>query len=165
MAEQNLAVCRVGEESWGTYREVRLDMLRDAPAAFGGTYAESAGRTEAAWRQRLRTMPTWLACAGSDEPAGAVSLFRFEAQAQDEICLIAMWVRPLARGRGVGDLLVETAVQHAATQGLSRVTLDVAVDNLSARRLYERRGFRPTGRTGALPHDPGVAEVEMARQL
>jgi hypothetical protein len=45
------------------------------------------------------------------------------------------------------------------------VTLDVAEGNLPARRLYERRGFRPTGRTGTLPHAPDVAELEMALEL
>jgi ribosomal protein S18 acetylase RimI-like enzyme len=160
-----VTVVRLGEEDWAAYRAVRLEMLLDAPLAFGGTHAESAARPEAGWRERLRIMPTWLAMDGGAEPLGAVSLFRFPEQDEDEACLIAMWVRPSARGRGVADLLLEAAVRHAAESGWRRVTLDVAEGNVHARALYERQGFRPTGRTGVLPSHPTVRELEMAREL
>ena len=160
-----VTVVRLGEEDWAAYRELRLQMLLDAPMAFGGTHAESAARPESGWRERLRTMPTWLATDGATEPLGAVSLYRFPEQDEDETCLIAMWVRPSARGRGVGDVLVETAVRYAAESGCRRVTLDVAEANVHARGLYERHGFRPTGRTGVLPHAADVRELELAREL
>ena len=41
------------------------------------------------------------------------------------------------------------------------MTLDVADDNARAIGFYERVGFTRTGRTGELPHQPGVTEFEM----
>lgn len=167
MPEQSgpITVCRVDQGNWRTYREVRLAMLLDAPKAFGGTYEEAASRTDEAWLGRLQSMTTWLAVRDGRQPVGVVSLYHFEEQAADEICLIGMWVSPDARGHGVGRLLVSTAVDHAAGAGLARVTLDVADHNEAARRLYEAMGFAPTGRTGTLPHDPSITEFEMARDL
>lgn len=50
-------------------------------------------------------------------------------------------VAPAAQGRGVGRLLVEAAVTHAAGRGARKVTLRVLGPNEGARRLYERCGF------------------------
>ena len=58
-----------------------------------------------------------------------------------------MWVAPVARGRGVGDGLVDAVVDWARAAGYPRVVLDVGDENLPAIRLYERKGFEPTGRT------------------
>ena len=74
---------------------------------------------------------------------------------------MAMWVASHARGRGVADALVRALVEHARAAGLRRVTLDVADDNERAIGFYERLGFTRTGRTGELPHQPGVTEFEM----
>ena len=41
------------------------------------------------------------------------------------------------------------------------VLLEVAHENAAARALYERTGFTPTGRTGEMPHDPSITELEM----
>jgi ribosomal protein S18 acetylase RimI-like enzyme len=76
-----------------------------------------------------------------------------------------MWVAGHARGSGVADALVDQVLDDARHRGLDRVTLEVAEGNLPARRLYERRGFRPTGHTGSLPHGPDVAKLEMALEL
>jgi ribosomal protein S18 acetylase RimI-like enzyme len=61
----------------------------------------------------------------------------------------------------VGERLVRTVLESAAERGLSRVLLEVAHENAAARALYERTGFTPTGRTGEMPHDPSITELEM----
>jgi GNAT superfamily N-acetyltransferase len=58
-------------------------------------------------------------------------------------------VRPAARGRGIGQRLLQTALHWAfATHGLPQVALCVTEWRDDARRLYERAGFRlaATGR-------------------
>ncbi|NYG06493.1 ribosomal protein S18 acetylase RimI-like enzyme [Phycicoccus badiiscoriae] len=78
---------------------------------------------------------------------------------------MAMWVASHARGRGVADALVNALLEHARGAGLRRVALDVADDNDRAIGFYERVGFTRTGRVGALPHQPQVAEFEMEHVL
>lgn len=51
-------------------------------------------------------------------------------------------VRPMFRGHGIGSNLLNKAETDLMRRGFSRITLNVAQENLSARRLYERRGYR-----------------------
>jgi ribosomal-protein-alanine acetyltransferase len=53
---------------------------------------------------------------------------------------------PSARGRGIGDALVEAAEQAALAEDCAYVRLEVRPDNAPAIRLYERHGYRKFGR-------------------
>ena len=64
------------------------------------------------------------------------------------------------RGRGVGERLVETVIDHAAG---GELLLWVTRGNDNAQRLYERCGFVVTTETQALPSDPCKEEVRMRR--
>ena len=48
-------------EEWQVLRDIRLAALRDAPNAFGSTYAEQAASVEADWRRRIRRGRTFFA--------------------------------------------------------------------------------------------------------
>jgi ribosomal protein S18 acetylase RimI-like enzyme len=166
--DAGLRIIPVDETNWQVYREVRLDALRGAPRAFWTTHAEAAARTDDEWRQ-IVTQPqersrTWLAMRG-DRAVGSVGSFRLPDQPEGECIPVGMWVDPSARGLGVGELLVRTVLDSAAARGLDRVVLEVAHENGPAVALYERLGFVPTGRTGAMPHDPSITEFEMERPL
>jgi GNAT superfamily N-acetyltransferase len=52
-----------------------------------------------------------------------------------------MWVAPFARGRGVGDALVDEVVQWAAKHDAPRLILRVVTGNERAGALYARHGF------------------------
>ncbi len=161
---QAVTVCRVEPSTWRIYRGVRLAMLLDTPRAFGSTFAREAAFTDEQWQSRMTQSTSWLAVR-DELPLGAVTLYRFPEQPADEACLVAMWVAPHARGKGVADALVQALLDHAGRSRLRRVTLDVADDNAAAIGFYERMGFVRTGNTGSLPHDPDVTEFEMARWL
>src|SRR5687767_197865 len=53
-------------------------------------------------------------------------------------------VRPAARHTGVGQRLLDSAIEWLREQGMPRVVLWTASPNDSARRLFEGRGFRST---------------------
>ena len=50
-----------------------------------------------------------------------------------------------ARGRGVGETLLQAVERAAAKRGCDRLRLEVRVDNAGAQRLYERHGYRRFG--------------------
>ena len=54
-------------------------------------------------------------------------------------------VNPLFQGKGIGKILVEFAVRHAAGASYSALWLDVIESNHIANRLYKGMGFRKTG--------------------
>lgn len=54
-----------------------------------------------------------------------------------------IFVRPQARGLGVGSALLDAIERAALARGLNSVRLDVIDENPRARALYERRGYEP----------------------
>ena len=68
-----------------------------------------------------------------------------------------MIVRPDARGRGLGHVLVRALLERAAADGARDAsTLNVYAANAAAVRLYEAAGFR---RAAAEPGQEGDAAV------
>ena len=94
-------------DEWPLFREVRLRALSEAPYAFGSTldYWLGEGDTEQRWRQRLSEVPFNAVARLEETPAGMASATKPNSDGVTE--LISMWVAPLARGKGVADLLVE----------------------------------------------------------
>jgi ribosomal protein S18 acetylase RimI-like enzyme len=153
-----------GADDWQAMRDVRLAALRDAPRAFASTYEREIAFTEADWQRRIASGGSFLAYAPKPGSAPAGIAGGFET-GPGTIELVSMWVRPQARGRGIGQALVETVVGWARARGASRVHLWVTENNGHARLLYERCGFRPTAERQPLPSDPEVTEIGMVRPL
>ena len=59
-----------------------------------------------------------------------------------------VYVKPEARGRGVGSELLRAAAEHVGPGAV--VELEVLESNVAARRLYERLGYHTVDRTLAL---------------
>jgi GNAT superfamily N-acetyltransferase len=54
-------------------------------------------------------------------------------------------VKPEWRGRGIGSSLLEAAERAAVERGCARVGLNVAAENVRARKLYAQRGYVDSG--------------------
>ena len=130
-------------------RTIRLRALADAPDAFGSTYAEVAVRPLEIWPKQLQEIATFVAVKGAED----VGLVRCASDEQNDetAWLISMWVAPEARGQGVGDALIDAVIECARSSGAIRLLLDVGDHNEQAIALYARKGFEPSGATGALP--------------
>ena len=63
------------------------------------------------------------------------------------LCHVSMiFVAPDHWGRGIGGRLVDALLPEARSRGYDRAQLWTQSDNMRARRLYEGRGFVPSGR-------------------
>jgi GNAT superfamily N-acetyltransferase len=162
-------------DDWRALRDIRLTALRDAPDAFGSTYAEQAVFEEADWRRRIARGGTFLAYipeVNASEPVGLIGGYQ-EAPGQEApgqeapgvVELVSMFVRPRARGRGVGEALIAAVIDWAAARNAASVHLWVTETNKHARLLYERCGFAPTGERQPLPSNPGLGELGMTHPL
>ena len=105
-------------------RRVRLASLADAPDAFATTLEEAQSFTVEMWREQLSKLVTFVA---TDE-RGDAGVVRGATDTEDASTawLLSMWVAPRARGRGVGDRLVERLLGWAGERGFIRVVLEVA---------------------------------------
>lgn len=148
-------------DDWRLWRELRLEALREAPAAFGSSLADwqGEGDQEARWRQRLTSVPFNVVAWSDGKPAGMVSGLWSGEGAE----LISLWVAPFARGQGVGDRLIRAVVEWAGAAGAPRVALSVRAGNKPAIRLYRRHGFVEAGLSPE--SEPGSPEDMFVKSL
>lgn len=79
------------------------------------------------------------------EVEGAVVGYSVAWFAADEAELGDIAVHPDARGRGIGEALLQRTLQEAAERGASFLYLEVREANHEARRLYAKAGFEVVG--------------------
>jgi ribosomal protein S18 acetylase RimI-like enzyme len=157
-----IALHELNEHDWELWRTLRRAALADSPDAFGSTIAEwtGVGDVEARWRDRLVSVPFNVIAALDGSPSGMAS----GTTPQDgEVQLISMWVAPEARGRGIGDELIEAVVRWASHSRAEQIALDVRIGNDRAISLYRKNGFLDDG--WANGPDAPHPERRMVRKL
>jgi ribosomal protein S18 acetylase RimI-like enzyme len=90
---------------------------------------------------------------GGDRPAG-LALLRFRPSLWSESLdcyLEELYVVPDLRGRGLGQALMEAAIETARAEGAGYMDLGTAETDTAARALYEKMGF---SRTEGKPDGP-----------
>ena len=168
-AHVSSTIRRVTAADAAALKSVRLAALRDAPSAFGSSYASEASRPDSYWDER-----TISAAAGSErvlflavdsgEVVGLAGGSR-ESPGDPAVDLVSMWTAPSVRRRGIGRRLVAAVVEWARETGATTVSLWVTRGNDPAAALYESLGFRATGDYQPLPSDPCKDEVRMQLRL
>lgn len=81
---------------------------------------------------------------GPGDPPDGFAQLRFRLSLYDpgpDACLEELWVRPHARGTGLGRQLLEAAMDLARSRGATRIDLNTSVDDEAARALYVKCGF------------------------
>jgi putative acetyltransferase len=68
-----------------------------------------------------------------------------QGETRAHIGILGIGLVPSARGRGIGQTLMQTTLAKAWAKGLSRIELTVRTDNLNAKALYDRMGFKTEG--------------------
>lgn len=164
-----IVITALQPDDWPVWRMLRLQALAEAPYAFGTTLAEwqGDGDREQRWRARLAIPGSLNLIAHLDgRPVGMASGVPAEGDDKSEaVELISPWVSPEARGRGVGDRLLDEIERWAVGLGRRTMCLAVRPSNEPAIALYRRHGFRETGQLGDLTPGGTSRELLMAKQL
>ena len=122
------------------YRDIRLEALKLAPEAFSSTLARESPKPLAWFAERLDGSPVFGAFA-ENELLGIAGFFVQHGEKQAHKGMLwGMYVRPHARGRGVGRRLVAAVIAHARRH-VELLQLTVVAGNEAARRLYTQLGF------------------------
>ena len=157
-----MAVVRpLREHEWASYRDVRLEALRDSPDAFGSTLQREAIRPDADWAQRVASgvasdLDLPLVVADGESLVG-LAWGRIDPKSPETAHVFQMWVAPSSRGLGYGGRLLSTIIDWARRRGASRVLLSATCGNTPAQKLYSQAGFVAFGdpqplRPGATLH-------------
>jgi ribosomal protein S18 acetylase RimI-like enzyme len=122
-----------------------------------------------AWIAGRLADPRGQATLVVEDDRGRVAGYALTAPARDDDAaglgeLEAIYLDPGARGQGFGRPLLDAAVAELATAGFATVVLWVLTANASARRFYERAGFRPDGAVRIIDFDgTPIEEVRYRR--
>ena len=153
------------------FSSLRLAALRECPAAFSSSYEEECDIPLARRAERMapgRDNAIFGAFDGQDL-VGTVGLHRESGRKLAHKAVIwGVYVAPSFRQRGVGRLLLERALAHAASlPGLLQVTLGVNTENTAAIALYTSLGFETFGLERGFLLVDGVLhdELHMARPV
>ncbi len=133
------SITRLTEPDWREFAELRLQALHDSLGPRDPQYLQESSFTAAQWRRRLRAHAQFAALVDG-RPVGLIGAQREHAES---VYLYSLWLRPEARGRGIGRGLVAAAVDWARALGVRTVTLRVDAANTAALGVYRTLGFRP----------------------
>ena len=175
---RDAAVRRILASEAERIRALRLRALSDplASVAFLETRENAEAHPASFWTERAaagalsdrgaqfvaEAGDQWVGTATVLAPdAGSVDYFG-RAHRAERALLVAVWIDPDWRGRGILPALVDAAAEWARARGRAELALDVHRDNPRARAAYGRLGFTATGETTETPN--GV-ELEMVRGI
>ncbi|MFL6139825.1 MAG: GNAT family N-acetyltransferase [Frankiaceae bacterium] len=153
----------------GRLRDLRLEMLADAPLAYLERIEDARRHPLSYWTERVHRYAggvdrqlyvaeagngAWVAQAGGYLDRSGLAY------------LVSVYVRPAHRGRGLLERLAAPVFDWATARGSTEIRLEVARENARAVAAYRRLGFVPTGRSQPHPLYPRRSvEIEMSRPL
>jgi RimJ/RimL family protein N-acetyltransferase len=126
------------------YREIRLEALQKNPEAFGSTF-ERENAQPLSWFEAAVGRADIFGAFLDGRLAGIAGFSVQEGSKQAHKGLLwAMYVRDVARGSGLGKILVAAVLEHARGR-VEMVQLTVVSENVAAHRLYSAMGFAEYG--------------------
>jgi ribosomal protein S18 acetylase RimI-like enzyme len=162
-----VSVRRVVADDWREMKRVRLAALATDRVAFGSTLEAEAAFGDDVWIERARVSATsnervlWVAFGEDGRMIGMVGA-HLEGQGAS---LFGTWIDPAARGAGVGGKMLDALVAWLeARDPAVAISLSVNPTLAAAVRLYESRGFTPTGASTPIDHTPGARCAQMVRR-
>ncbi len=92
-----------------------------------------------------RNLPVFYAVNTKDEVIGWADITPLSSPRLAHRGVLGMGIRSEFRGQGIGQKLLEKAIQHAKHIGLEKVELTVYTSNTGAQALYKKLGFVEVG--------------------
>ncbi|PLB49737.1 GNAT family N-acetyltransferase [Aspergillus steynii IBT 23096] len=131
---------RPGDMGWITHRH---GVLYEKEYGWGQAIEPIVGRITADFLDQHdpEKERCWIA-ERDGEFLGCIMLVKDKAAKDNAAKLRVLLVEPAARGLGLGAVLIDQCTRFAKEVGYSRITLWTQSVLLSARRQYERAGYR-----------------------
>jgi RimJ/RimL family protein N-acetyltransferase len=162
-----LKIRRLETDDVASYRELRLEALKNNPEAFASSWEDETAKPCSWWMERLQANTVFGGWIDDLSLLGTAG-FRVHdvAKLRHKGILWGMYVRPDARGSGLAAALVRQVIEHARPL-VEEICLTVVASNAAAHRLYSAAGFEPYGieRRALKVGDAYYDEVLMALPL
>ncbi len=147
-----MIIRKLAIEDAEAFREIRVEMCRLHPEAFGQTPEEVAAMSMDSchlWLTSSDVFPEkFLLAAFDGKRIVGTAAFKREASSnvRHRAWIWSVYVRPEARGKGLSKALMQQIIDEARQmEGLEILALTVSLPQTSARTLYTSLGFFTTG--------------------
>lgn len=141
-----MIIRRLTPSDLAAYRALHRFGMEESPQGFVDVAATDAARPDEVVEAMLARGEGWGAFDG-DRLLGKLTIDALPYPSLAHTFWIhAVYVHPDARGTGASGKLLQAAIDDARSKGARRVALWVNGVNPRAQGLYERLGFRQTGR-------------------
>ena len=133
---------------WKEFRELRLQALKNEPLAFADILSEAKIRPPKYWKSFLTASSKEQKIYFIEDNKKLVGMLRvgFDIDKYKHMAeFTMMYVDAAHRGKGVGSLLMQKAMDLIKQRKIVKVKLTVSEAQESARRLYEKYGFKVVG--------------------
>jgi len=135
---------RLSPEDAEDYFQIRLEGLYKNPEAFGSSYEEEKKQTFQKYKERFQASNSFTFGAFDESKLIGVITLLTESmmKMRHRATIVAMYVTPGMRGKGIAKKLMNEAINKARSlQGIEQIHLTVVSSNSSAIRLYSSLGF------------------------
>ncbi len=151
------------------HRSLRLRALQDAPNSFGETWAEAALRPLEYWREQTRAVtepgPHVMFLAYGDNGVQGSTYGLVDRDRAQAGRVGGMWVDPRWRRQGVGLALLTAVFGWAVKHQFKTLGLWAPAHCPAAIALYQKMGFRESGKPRSLSANSAVTIIEMECKL
>jgi ribosomal protein S18 acetylase RimI-like enzyme len=144
-----IVIRRIGKGEFELYRRIRLEALKESPAAFLSKYEDAILRTDESWIAQsdgLALAEDRCGCLAfdGDSPIGISALYGTRENA-GEMELMQVWVAPGHRGQGIAGRILAWLSDWARARGVARIVLHSWKGNAAANAFYRKAGFAVCG--------------------
>ena len=96
----------------------------------------------------------------NDDPDGVYenALWNKQLEQGEYMVCHTLATEPTLQGKGIGRQIVEYCIDYAKKHGFKAIRLDVVPDNIPAKKLYEKCGFRYTS---DIDLERGIPEIPL----
>ncbi len=136
---------------WDAVREIYLDGLATGQASF-----ETRAPEWEEWNRSHLDRPR-LVAVRDGAVSGWIALCPVSRrQCYAGVAEVSIYIASAARGRGIGRLLLERAIQESEAAGIWMLQAVIYPENVASVRLHEGCGFRLVGRRERIAQRDGV---------
>lgn len=143
-------ICALTENDSQAFFQLRLEGLKEASSAFGGSYEDEVAAGPARYQAILKKQEKQNVIFGAfveGALVGCVGIFQEpSSKAKHGAKIWGMFVKTSVQGQGLGRKLVQRAIDHAKSiEGIQLINLSCESNNQSAKGLYQSFGFKTWG--------------------
>jgi RimJ/RimL family protein N-acetyltransferase len=142
--KDNYILRRFLPEEWEAYRDIRLEALQISPEMFGSNYAKESQYTKEDWLGAVDNPHRAMFGLYLNKNIVGVTGVAFVKEDHSQAVLIASFICPEYRGKGLSKLFYEARLDWARDMGCNSIVVSHREDNNPSKGANQSFGFKYT---------------------